>query len=88
MSSTTIRVHSNEKMKLEKLQARIFLSSGRKLSIPELMELLLKSNENEILSKILEELTVDEDIPWNLHLSLITDMEFDSSEDIDDILYG
>lgn len=87
MASTTIRIHSDEKSKLEKLQARIFLKSGKKLSIPELMQQLLKSDEDEILEKILDDLEND-NIDWDIHLSMITDMEFDSSDDIDDVVYG
>lgn len=87
MSSTTIRIHSDEKFKLEKLQARIFLKSGKKLSIPELMQQLLKSDEDEILEKILDDLEND-NIDWDIHLSMITDMEFNSSDDIDDVVYG
>jgi hypothetical protein len=89
MESTTIRINHDEKRKLEKLQAQIFLQCGKRLSFPELLHWLLVSTDDEILKRILEDLDEKSTkIDWDIHLEAIRDLGFDNSDDIDDVVYG
>lgn len=88
MASTTIRIDKTDKEKLDKLQAEIFLKTDNKLTTPEILHYLLRFGRENLIEGIQKKLQSQKKIDWDLAFSFIQDFGFDSSEDIDEIVYG
>ncbi|MFV2016228.1 MAG: hypothetical protein ACC656_12415 [Candidatus Heimdallarchaeota archaeon] len=88
MSSTTIRIEKTDKEKIDKLQAEIFLKIDKKLTVPEILHYLIRFGRENLIEGIQNELNVQKAIDWDHAFSFIQDFGFDSSEDIDEIVYG
>ena len=69
------------------MQAKILLLSGKKVSIPKLMELILKLDEETIIKQVLSELNHLDKVNWKRHEELMQDMGVEDSKDIDEVVY-
>ena len=88
MSSTTITINENEKKKLQLLQARVLSLTDKKVSIPKLIELILKLEEETIVNLVLREVGRQDKAKWKHHEDMMQDIGFEISENIDDVIYG
>jgi len=88
MTSTTIRIAKTDKKKIDKLQAEIFLKTDQKLTVPEILHFLIRFGRENLIEGIQSELEKQQNVDWDLAFSFIQDFGFDSSEDIDEIVYG
>jgi len=86
--STTIRINNEDKDELDKLQAEIFLSTGRKLSYPQLLGIILKMSRTNLRSHLIELIKSPQGIDWEKSEKYINDWGFSDSSDIDEVLYG
>lgn len=86
--STTIRINEKDKDELDKLQAEVFLATGKKLSYPELLGILMKLSRTSLKVQLVEMIKNPQSINWEKSRKYITDWGITQSTDIDDILYG
>ena len=89
--TTTIKIDDDTKSKFDKLQARILIETGKKLTQQEILELLLnhaEKGEEEIILKISGINFPPSQEDKKKILSLQTDFGFDTSKlDEDKIIY-
>ena len=84
MESTTVRLSKDDKEKLERLQAEIFLSTGKRLTFSELLHHLISSGK-EWLEQIIKD--DNQNIDWEYIYNSIQDMGTTDSTDVDSIVY-
>lgn len=89
--ATSVKISREYKEKLDRLQARLYLTTGKKLSLQELLEMLitLGSEREEIVAAMAQGTAgtlTPEDVKAILDSPLDWGVET-SEEEIDDILY-
>ena len=90
--STTVKIDEETKKELDKIQAKILLKSGHKLTQQELLKKIIKfilKKEDEFFSNFIIDWTPMKDEEWEQLKSFITDFGFKTTEEtIDSELYG
>ncbi len=90
--TTSIKINDSTKSKIEKLQAQLYLETGKKLSQQQLLELLADwsvNNLSQVKNLLLDVPIVltDEEIAAYENCRVFTGVKTDPAK-IDDILYG
>ncbi len=85
--STTIRITNEDKTKLEKLQAELFLSTGRRLNFTDLLHYLIETGEKSLYNKIIDD-TSSQNIDWKYLVQSVKDLGPTDVDEIDEIVYG
>ncbi|MEJ2777448.1 hypothetical protein WIW89_00800 [Stygiolobus sp. CP850M] len=80
MTYTTIKVSDDVKRKLMKIAGELKAEKGEDISLNEVLEFLIKLYENNKQNK--------KTLNMAAFNNLITEMNKDSSEKIDDVVYG
>lgn len=86
--STTIRINERDKDELDKLQAEVFLATGKKLSYPELLGVIMKMSRTSLKGQLIELIRSPQEIDWEKSEKYVSDWGFSDSSDIDEVLYG
>jgi len=89
--STTVRIGREYKKKLDRLQARLFIKTGKRISLQRLLELAVSlsiESEEELIGSISNDLQLSEDEVKEILASPRDWGVVTSEEEIDRELYG
>ncbi len=85
--TTTVRIQDADKIELDRLQAKILLQSGKKITHDQLLHYLLYYSKETIVDLIVDDVN-DQKINWDGLMDSISDLGLSDSTQIDDIIYG